>query len=114
MKTRTNTYMFDVSMEEGAPVGENAELLEILRIMLRGSGFRVKLQGRGPRKGIRSWRAALPLTESIWASVYVYRDRRKRLPVDDLQSPDRWYTEDALLEQTRQTIDIMSDLIKKR
>ena len=75
-RKRTDAYQFTVWMEDGKPVGRNAERLKKLRESLKGSGQHVKLQGRGPRLGKRRYNQSLPLSLAKAADVYIYNDYR--------------------------------------
>jgi hypothetical protein len=78
MTNRTAAYRFTVQMKDGKPVAEQAHLVESLRKSIsaentwRGVKQYVKLQGRGPRAGKRSYNQSLPLPLAMYADVYVY------------------------------------------
>ena len=78
MSNRSSSYRFTVQMQNGKPVSQHAHLVEALRKTIsvedswNGTQRYVKLQGRGPRLGNRSYSKSLPLTLSVYADVYVY------------------------------------------
>lgn len=78
MKNRTSAYRFTVQLENGKPVAEQAYLVEALKVAVAtesawtGKRQYVKLQGRGPRRGVRRYNQSLPLTLATHADVYVY------------------------------------------
>ena len=78
MKNRTSAYRFTVQMKDGKPVAEHAPLVEALKASIaaentwRGIRQYVKLQGRGPRRGVRRYCQSLPLGLATHADVYVY------------------------------------------
>jgi hypothetical protein len=73
--TRTSNYVMTVDLVNGKA---NDEVLNLVRMLVRlenkytGSKKYVKLHGRGPRRGIASYRATLPLPLAKTADVYVY------------------------------------------
>lgn len=73
---RSDTYRFTVWMENGKPVGRNAKRVEALRKAIRGTGYYVKLHGRGYRMGNRRFNQSLPLMLAKSADVYVYKRNR--------------------------------------
>lgn len=78
---RTEAYKFTVRMKDGKPLGVDADLVQGLRtvVKLGNSAFDtkqyVKLQGRGPRRGVRRYNQSLPLKYAETADVYVYERR---------------------------------------
>lgn len=78
---RTELYHFTVKMYEGKPVGGDALRVKHLREAIsqlnkyHTQKLYVKLQGRGPRRGVRSYCQSLPLGYAKSADVYVYERR---------------------------------------
>jgi len=76
--TRTYAYRFTVRMIDGQVAPEDQASVDGLRtaVKLGNAAFDtsqyVKLQGRGPRRGVRRYNQSLPLTLSEYADVYVY------------------------------------------
>ena len=73
--TRTTNYVMTVELENGKA---NDEVLNLVKMLVRlenkytGSKKYVKLQGRGPRLGIRRYNQSLPLPLAKTADVYIY------------------------------------------
>jgi hypothetical protein len=83
MKSRTNAYRFTINLRDGKPATpEEQKALEDFRATVSACNkisdrqMYVKLQGRGPRRGVRRYNQSLPLPLSERADVYVY-DRRR-------------------------------------
>jgi len=72
---RTKRYKFTVDMNNGSPAGDAVAILrkqitEENKTLVKKRY--VKLQGRGPRLGIRRYNQGLPLSYAVTADVYVY------------------------------------------
>lgn len=74
-RTRTENYRFTVKMENGQPVGDDLNRVNELREHMKGTGWYVKLQGRGHRQGVYRYNQSLPLKYATTADVYVYYRR---------------------------------------
>lgn len=75
MMNRTDAYVMTVKLTNGKCDDERLQLLRTLvRLANKNTGSKkyVKLQGRGPRLGIRRYNQALPLKLAERADVYVY------------------------------------------
>ena len=73
--TRTANYVMTVKLVNGKA---NDEVLNLVKMLVRlenkykGTKKYVKLQGRGPRLGVRRYNQSLPLTLAKTADVYIY------------------------------------------
>jgi hypothetical protein len=76
--TRTSAYRFTVRMINGQVAPEDQASVDGLRTVVKlgnsafGTTQYVKLQGRGPRLGVRRYNQSLPLQYAVTADVYVY------------------------------------------
>lgn len=79
LQNRTSdSYYYTVEMKDGRPLGKDAEAVAELRRLVKqhnkvcSAKKYVKLQGRGPRRGVYSYNQSLPLRFATHADVYVY------------------------------------------
>ena len=79
LQNRTSdSYYYTVEMKDGRPSGKDAEVVAELRRLVKknnkesGKQMYVKLQGRGPRRGVYRYNQSLPLRFATHADVYVY------------------------------------------
>ncbi len=72
---RTDAYVMTVKLVNGKSDDERLQLLRTLvRLANKNTGSKkyIKLQGRGPRLGIRRYNQSLPLPLAESADVYIY------------------------------------------
>lgn len=81
-KDRTNAYIATVDMKDSSDMQSVDGIRSAVRAInefYKGRGearrFYVKLQGRGPRLGIRRYWQSLPLKFAKYADVYMYERR---------------------------------------
>lgn len=82
-KRATDTYRMTVKMLNGEVAPEDRFYVKLLRESIafvnniEGTDIKqyVKLQGRGYRRGVRSYNQGLPLKYATSADVYVYERR---------------------------------------
>jgi len=79
--TRTPAYQFTVRMINGKVHPEDQAAVDGIRTVVKLANIAfgdferqkyVKLQGRGPRRGVRRYNQSLPLQYAVTADVYVY------------------------------------------